>query len=350
MGIKNLGNPDASFRARFDQTTDGVPVPAAPPAVPTPPSPAPISASGGTEFTADGYNYHVWQSDSTFTVSSGGPMEIEYFLVGGGGGGSDRGLGTGGGGAGGVLTNMPLGTTTPDAGHARLGNPDFRVSPGSYTVKVGSGGPGGSDNTAMQGEPSEFYPTPVGDNHPDGLRAFGGGFGGYSTAGGIGGCGGGADNNNKADYQPVTGPVGRAIYYPGPYAQGFPGGDGNNPGNGGGGGAGGAGQNALPGGDGAYGGIGVKAPWCPSDYGRPGPSPGRWFAGGGGSGAGPGRPLGRGGGPGGPYAGGGDGTSQGSGTNAEDGADGTGGGGGSGCDGNSAGTGGSGIVIIRYQN
>ena len=68
-------------------------------------------------------------------------------LVGGGGGGSDRGLGTGGGGAGGVLTNMPLGTTTPDAGHARLGNPDYRVSPGSYTVKVGSGGVGGADNT-----------------------------------------------------------------------------------------------------------------------------------------------------------------------------------------------------------
>ena len=75
MGIKNVGNPDASFRGRFDQTTDGVPVPAAPPFVPSPPSPAPISASGGTEFTADGYNYHVWQSDSTFTVSSGGPME-----------------------------------------------------------------------------------------------------------------------------------------------------------------------------------------------------------------------------------------------------------------------------------
>ena len=159
-----------------------MPVPAAPQVVPSPPSPAPISASGGTEFTADGYNYHVWQSDSTFTVSSECPMEIEYFLVGGGGGGSDRGLGTGGGGAGGVLTNMPLGTTTPDAGHARLGNPDYRVSPGSYTVKVGSGGVGGADNTLGQGEPSEFYPTPVGDNHPDGLRAFGGGFGGYSMS------------------------------------------------------------------------------------------------------------------------------------------------------------------------
>ena len=54
--------------------------------------------------------------------------------------------------------------------------------------------------------------------------------------------------------------------------------------------------------------------------------------------------------PGGTYAGGGDGTSQSSGTNAEDGVAGSGGGGGSGCDGNTAGGGGPGIVIIRYQN
>ena len=351
MGIKNVGNPDASFRARFDQTTDGVPVPAAPPAVPDPPSPAPISVTQtGYTFSGDGYTYHAFPNVGSFTVDSGGPMEIEYFLVGGGGGGSDRGNGTGGGGAGGVLTNMPLGTPTPDAGHARVGNPRFIVSPGPYTIKIGGGGVGGSDNTACQGEPTEFYSTPLGPNHPDGLQAFGGGYGGYSAAGGIGGCGGGADNNNKSDYNPVTGDRGRAIYYPGDNAQGFPGGsDGGTPGNGGGGGAGGAGENGKSGNVGSYGGIGVKAPWCPSSYGQPGPSPGRWFAGGGGGGIGAPGPAGTGGGPGGPYAGGGNGAIQ-NGGNAGDGAANSGGGGGSGCDGNTAGGGGSGIVIIRYQN
>ena len=90
-------------------------------------------------------------------------------------------------------------------------------------------------------------------------------------------------------------PAGKAIYYPGRYAQGFPGGDGNAPGNGGGGGAGGAGQNALPSADGSYGGIGVKAPWCPSTYGQPGSITWtmvcwwwRWWSN-------PGRPIGRGG-------------------------------------------------------
>ena len=352
MGIKNVGNPEASFRGKFEQTTQGRPsfTPTPPgSAAPTPPSPAPISASGGTTFTADGYSYHAFESNGTFTVSSGGPMEIEYFLVGGGGGGSDRGNGTGGGGAGGVLTNMPLGTTTPDAGHARLGNPNYYVSPGPYTVLIGAGGGAGSDNTGGQGMPTEFYSTPLGRNHPDGLKAIGGGFGGYSTAGGNGGCGGGADNNNRPDYQPVQGPQGKAAFYPGPFAQGFPGGDGIEPGNGGGGGAGGAGQNALPGIAGSYGGIGVKAPWCPPSFGQPGPSPGRWFAGGGGGGAGASGPNGRGGGPGGPYAGGGNGATQ-NGPNAGNGVANSGGGGGSGCDGNSAGEGGSGIVFIRYQN
>ena len=85
MGIKNVGNPDASFRGKFQQTTQWRPsfTPTPPgSAAPTPPSPAPISASGGTTFTADGYSYHAFESNGTFTVSSGGPMEIEYFLVG----------------------------------------------------------------------------------------------------------------------------------------------------------------------------------------------------------------------------------------------------------------------------
>ena len=355
MGIKSTGNPSSSFRGRFDQTTQGKAIipSGGGGGAPPPPTPAPISASGGTTFTADGYTYHAFPGDGTFTVSSGGPMEIEYFLVGGGGAGSDRGNGTGGGGAGGVLTNMPLSATTPDAGHARIGDTRFYVSPGPYTVVIGVGAAAGADNIAGQGEPTEFYSTPLGRNHPDGLQAFGGGYGGYSTCGGFGGCGGGADNDSKPTYEPVMGDRGKAHFYPGPFAQGFPGGSGVFPssnGNGGGGGAGGAGTPGPPA-QGADGGIGVKAPWIPASYGAPGPGgdTSRWFAGGGGSSCGS-PPGGKGGGPGGPYAGGGNGTHQNSGTNGTSGTSNTGGGGGGGADGNTAGDGGSGFCIIRYQN
>ena len=37
---------------------------------------------------------------------------------------------------------------------------------------------------------------------------------------------------------------------------------------------------------GGPGGVGAAIPWMPSDYGTTGPSPGRWFAGGGGGGLG----------------------------------------------------------------
>ena len=172
---------------------------------------------------------------------------------------------------------------------------------------------------------------------------------GTAIGGGIGGCGGGTDNNNSSDYQPVQGPASKAEHFI---------------------------QDLLHKDFlavtvttlvmaavvgrrsrtrcavwrllGSYGGIGVKAPWCPPIM-DIGPSPGRWFAGGGGGGAGPGQPIGKGGGPGGPYAGGGNGANQG-GPNAGNGVANSGGGGGSGCDGNTAGEGGSGIVIIRYQN
>ena len=67
-----------------------------------------MNASGGTTFTpGDGYKYHIFTSSSTpgFAVSSAGPGEVEYVIVGGGGGGGRR---TGGGGGAGGFRSGPL--------------------------------------------------------------------------------------------------------------------------------------------------------------------------------------------------------------------------------------------------
>jgi hypothetical protein len=117
----------------------------------------------------NGYVYHTFTGPGTFTVNGSKSMEI--LLVGGGGAGSPSlDSNGGGGGAGGLVywSSIPL-------------------SPGSYTVTIGSGGPGGTNN----GGPSVFGPgTPL---H---LVALGGGYGGRGSSyaasnGGSGGGGGG---------------------------------------------------------------------------------------------------------------------------------------------------------------
>ena len=52
-------------------------------------------------------------------------------------------------------------------------------------------------------------------NHPDGLKAIGGGFGGYSTLVELVDVVE-PDSHNSSDYQPVQGPAGKAAFYPGP--------------------------------------------------------------------------------------------------------------------------------------
>ena len=67
----------------------------------------PISATGGTIVTADGFKYHTFTSSGTFAVSAG-TVDIQVLMVAGGGGGgqdlwrlstSGEGRGAGGGGA-----------------------------------------------------------------------------------------------------------------------------------------------------------------------------------------------------------------------------------------------------------
>jgi len=251
----------------------------------------------------------------------------EYVVV-AGGGGAGGGL-SGGGGAGGFRTGL------------------FEYTVGiPYPISVGNGGgiaigPYASGTTSyelvvygLKGSDSNFGPI---------VSAGGGGGGGYWNTnpdptqhdGGSGGGQGYYGITRAGNVPPTTPP------------QGNPGGTGGGYGGGGGGGAGAGGGNAppdyTPSGTAGSGGIGAPVTWpeLPASYGTPGPSPGRWFAGGGGGGGGQGRNNPGSGG----IGGGGPATY----TNGTPGTTNTGGGGGAsywGFAGN-GGSGGPGIVMIR---
>ena len=266
-----------------------------------------VSATGGTTpiTYADGYTIHTFTSSGTFTVVSGG--DVEYLVVAGGGGGG-RNAGSGGG-AGGMVT----GSVT--------------ITPGSYTLTLGEGGPGGDANNddGTNGNDSTI---------PGVTRAYGGGHGVSTGIGGDGGSGGGGSNGGGAS----SGGSGTA-------GQGNNGGNGNHPGGvdraaAGGGGAGARGGDSVSSSKGGSGGIGVISTIRGT---------GNIYYAGGGGGACHSTATGGSGGSGG---GGKGGNSTGSASGAQVGTDGsvnTGGGGGGGAGhGASGGAGGRGIVIIRY--
>lgn len=294
----------------------------------------PMQASGGTTVESGGYRIHVFTASSApgFNIIELGPGQVDCIVVAGGGGGS-----TSGGGAGGM----------------RLLPYQFTVN-GPVPITVGAGGAGrGSSGGGAPANGNDSY---IGPNAARLITATAGGGGGSAddnAPGQPGGSGGGGmTNNNDPGGDTVASPDGIS-----PTVQGFPGGSavpyvGGNGMAGGGGGAGGAGEagdaptdNPRKAGDG---GIGKVVPWMPPSYGTPGPTPGRWFAGGGGGGTW-GNPAGAGG-----AGGGGAGRAPGDGwdgTNAFPGTVNTGGGGGANAYppyGN-GGTGGPGIVAIRYQ-
>ena len=339
-------------------------------------------ATGGTTSTpGDGYKYHTYNSSSTFVVTT--PGKIEYLLIGGGAGGGGH-AGGGRGGAGGVRTNL--------SGHP-LAAPDFIVSIGTYTVTIGSGGPGAPSsgdgptgpggNPGSKGGDTEFYLPTASYPGADFLRGAGGGGGGGGNPGpttvpttSLGGSGGGG-----SAFTPHDGGV--TISDPNhPEAQGHNGGSGNPNSIAGGGGAG-AGSNGfdapgtpgeMAGGRGGYG-IGlllaqIGGPTMGPTLGNAGPPTGlgegypggpsavRWFAGGGGGGTHAGGSGTEGGGGGGQpsaenaWAGAGYGTPFGS-TNqihaeANQGGGGGGAGGKTGQYAAAGGNGGSGFVLIRY--
>jgi hypothetical protein len=139
-----------------------------------------VSAIGGTVTfnTINGLRYkvHTFTSSGTFTVYTGGEIEL-LCVAGGGGGGRGRG---GGGGAGGLIYKER-----------------YAIGSGDITVTVGDGGSGGTVNSQI---------APSGGNSVFGtLTAIGGGGGAGSLAvtnsflsGGTGGSGGGGSGNNPS--------------------------------------------------------------------------------------------------------------------------------------------------------
>ena len=334
----------------------------------------PVKATGGYTSQYNDKTIHVFVEPGTFTNTSDAPLDCEVVTIaGGGGGGCDMG---GGGGAGGFLVTptTTVGPAAPNAITVTVGAGGIGQFAGPSTRDHGAITPGSvwpsPDGMAQNGENSSFGPTIV---------ATGGGAGGQKGSGTDWSSSSG--NGNPGGSGGGTG-AGPAVYTGGTETptQGYAGGSGLAPpvqAGGGGGGAGGVGGDASPTLEnvGGSGGIGKQLPTTFQDpqmgWGEPGPSPGRWFCGGGGGGSygwntGPGptgsgwwNPSGGGGprGTGGatPWAGGGNGGC----FNCDsplagcDGVTNTGGGGGGGGTTPTnigGGHGGPGIVFVAYDN
>ena len=174
-----------------------------------------------------------------------------------------------------------------------LSNPIFKID---YLLIGGGGGTGGFASGV-----GYFNGTAGVDSTALGVRAAGGGQGSRypGVAGGAGGSGGGGGApTGTAGAGNLYNPISPA--HPGPApGQGNPGGTGAGGGlygGSGGGGAGQAGEGSKPNSQSGYGGYG-KAAFSgdtnfPTTYGTPGPSAGRWFAGGGGGAGGTPNPSG----------------------------------------------------------
>ena len=233
-----------------------------------------ISATGGTVLTCGNFKTHVFTSPGTFCVSAGaGALATTEYLVIGGGAGAGA---YGGGGAGGFRHFTPL-----SCGPSIEGGSAVPISPGAFPIVVGGGGPGASPVGGC-GTNSTFSTI---------TSAGGGGGGGPGCTAVSGGAGGGNGS-------PSSGTGGTGNTPPVSPPQGQPGGPGApiNSGAAGSGGGGalnigstnttGGGHPTCKGGSGK-GGSGTfvnpafVGPTAPS-YGTCGPTPARWFGGGGG--------------------------------------------------------------------
>jgi len=219
----------------------------------------PVQATGGIEksISVGGQSYKIHEfktvGTNTFTVSSGGEMDI--LMVGGGGaGGGDMGAG---GGAGGVIHTLDS------------SNP-LNISSGEYSIYVGNGGIGTTDPVPDSGEDTTAF----------GLTALGGG-GGHDLAqdrssniltGEAGGSGGGSGGLDSENLPQNGGDTLQPNSASGGY--GYPGGGASGEYDcAGGGGAGGPGQDAS--GNNGNGGDGIQVNIDGNNY--------YWAAGGGGS-------------------------------------------------------------------
>ena len=131
--------------------------------------PEPITATGGSKSTpGDGYIYHRFDTDGSFSVSNG-EGDVQVLVVGGGCGG---GIAGGGGGGGGMAYSPPT-----------VGGVPFGTA--TYAVEVGAGGegsgPGWAPDDGESGEDSSIA-------YADGtIYGRGGGRGTHARAGLAGG-------------------------------------------------------------------------------------------------------------------------------------------------------------------
>lgn len=355
-----------------------------------------IAGIGATYSTSNvsepgnGYRYLFFTSPGVLTVNRGGNVDVAVIAGGGSGGGGgfyppSIYYAGGGGGAGGVFQDF---------------NYPFPI--GEYTITVGNGGGVGGNTQAptpalnRMGNPGE--PSTIIGPGISSITAVGGGAGGagsdahpsqgtwpgyWGDDGGSGGGNGyiGPTPQYPNGYYPLNGRLddttssGNALIQRGPTStpgytaspipasplynphspgavQGYPGG-GEGPSDvnaTGGGGAGG--QSGTP--NYRFGGPGITLwtndPGIPPSYGTSGPTPGRWFAGGGGAGSPTASPT-----PTAGVGGGGSGmdyappTTRANSDPLVPGVANTGGGGGGGHSSSAGAAGGSGIVIIRYK-
>jgi hypothetical protein len=315
-----------------------------------------VAATGGCITTCGNYKTHVFTSPGTFTVSNAGNSQgsnkVSYLVVAGGGGSGFYYAAAGAGGYREGKAPFCSYTTSPLACTSGTNNGlTVSTSPGAYAIVVGGGGAGAGPSPGLgtNGCASTFSTI---------TSAGGGGGMGNSSLPGTSAADGGS--GGASGYYPAN-PAGSGNTPPTSPPQGNNGGQGS-PGGGGGGGGGGAGAvgGNAPAGPG-YSGCGGNGVAIGVDffgpvsgcYGTPGPSTGRWFAGGGTSswcGAPSGGKCGGAGG-----GGGGVGPLGTTGPNPQ-GSGGsypgdinTGGGGGGGKGPNGVSNGGSGIVVIRYR-
>jgi len=182
-------------------------------------------ATGGSIVDGgDGYIYHIFTGDGTFSVNRPPAAidSVDYMIVAGGGAALSSPTTTGGGGGGGML----------------FGSIGVSNAPGSYAITVGGGGPFSAPiGIQRNGSPSTAF----------GITVTGGGSGGGASGGGLsGGSGGGGSSPLQpgGTTSPTTIP-----------RQGY---------------AGGSGGPATGAGGGGAGGVGTPAPGSPSGAGGPG--------------------------------------------------------------------------------
>lgn len=241
-----------------------------------------FSVSGGNATsTGGGYKYFYFTSPGNLTVqkvSGSEDFEMSFLLIGGGGSGTSTGGGGGGAGAFVQKVDYPI-SSVPQSSV----NWAVVIGDGDATESTGSGD---SSTFTIPTSPKTFTATGGSPGRQTNGLSNGGSGGGGGRSSSSGGAASVPQTIDGSGNTPDTG-----IGYDG--ARGRNSGPGSGGTGGGGGGAGANGEegaaNPSSNADGGRGGLGRTAflgdTNVSSSYGTPGPSAGRWFAGGGGGGS-----------------------------------------------------------------